>query len=73
MLEGLNLYAGHSADLRITEFDMSNENWTDKDKADFLYQFLKMVYSRPTTTDFLMWGFWDGRHWQGQAPLFDED
>nr|WP_255767587.1 hypothetical protein [Haladaptatus halobius] len=57
----------------MTEFDMSNENWTDKDKADFLYQFLKMVYSRPTTTDFLMWGFWDGRHWQGQAPLFDED
>ena len=24
-------------------------------------------------TGFLMWGFWDGNHWCGSAPIFDKD
>jgi hypothetical protein len=31
------------------------------------------VFSHPATVGFLMWGFWDEIHWQGNAPLFRAD
>ncbi|MFC6825059.1 endo-1,4-beta-xylanase [Halopelagius fulvigenes] len=73
MLEGLNEYAQYGAELKVTEFDTADDSWDDEAKADYLYRFLKTLYSHPATSDFLMWGFWDGRHWQGEAPLFYED
>ncbi|NNE70727.1 MAG: T9SS type A sorting domain-containing protein [Rhodothermales bacterium] len=56
--------------LSITEYDLSNVD--DDLAADYLRDFLTMVFSHPGVESFLMWGFWDGAHWFGDAPLFDE-
>ncbi|TYT63366.1 endo-1,4-beta-xylanase [Natrialba swarupiae] len=73
IMAGLDSYADYGADLRITEYDTDGATWDDEEKGEYLYTFLKTVFSHPATTDFLMWGFWDGRHWHDEAPLFDDD
>ena len=35
--------------------------------------FLTMIFSHPAVEAFIMWGFWDGNHWKGNAPIFRED
>jgi len=57
---------------KITEYD-TNESLGDDLAATYLRDFLTMVFSHPSTDGFLMWGFWDGAHWKGNAPLFYED
>ncbi len=69
---GIDSYADYGADLRITEYDTDGATWDDEEKGEYLYTFLKTVFSHPATTDFLM-GLWDGRHWHDEAPLFDDD
>jgi len=73
VMEGLDTYAQHDVRLRITEFDMYDEGWAEEDKAEFFYQFLKTTFSHPAVDDFLVWGFWDGRHWQDDAPFFTQE
>ncbi|WP_175529335.1 endo-1,4-beta-xylanase [Natronorubrum texcoconense] len=74
ILDGLDEYADYGAELRVTEFDTEGGPWEGpEEKGEFLYTFLKTVFSHPDTTDFLMWGFWDGEHWRDEAPLFFDD
>ncbi|WP_263018764.1 endo-1,4-beta-xylanase [Natronobiforma cellulositropha] len=73
--EGLERYAQHGVELRITEFDFDGDGWSEEDRAEFFYEFLKMIFSHPSVTDFVMWGFWDvdDPYWDPQPPLFYED
>lgn len=75
ILDALDRYAeaGDGAALRITEFDMSDPNWLEEDKAEFFHWFFKTVFSHPAISDFVLWGFWDDEHWQDDAPLFFDD
>lgn len=57
--------------LQITEFDFDCDD--EELAADYLRDFLTIVFSHPAMDGFLMWGFWDGRHWLGNAPLFRKD
>jgi GH35 family endo-1,4-beta-xylanase len=41
--------------------------------ATYMRDFLTMVFSHESMNGFLMWGFWDGAHWHGNAPLFYQD
>ena len=57
---------------KITEYDLSDlVNATTS--ASYLKDFLTMTFSHPSTDAFLMWGFWDGAHWMGHAPMFNLD
>lgn len=56
---------------KITEFDMAQ--MSKSVLADYMRDFLTIVFSHPSTEGFLMWGFWDGRHWLSDAPLFDQN
>ncbi|QLH78806.1 endo-1,4-beta-xylanase [Halosimplex rubrum] len=62
--------AGDDVGLRITEFDMSDENWPESEKADFFYQFLKTVFSHPSVEQFVVWGLIDTMHWRDDAPFY---
>lgn len=42
-------------------------------QADALREMLYVAFSHPASTSFIMWDFWDGRHWLDNAPLFNED
>jgi endo-1,4-beta-xylanase len=57
--------------LAITEFDI---NMTDeKLQADYLRDFLTVAFSSKHVNSFLMWGFWEGRHWLPDAALYRKD
>lgn len=56
--------------IKITEYDQSNI-LPDTMQAKYTGDFLTMIFSHPATNGFLMWGFWDGAHWLGNAPLYD--
>jgi len=67
---GLDRYAETGVRLRITEFDMADENWAEEDKAVFFRQFLKVAFSHPAVDDFLVWGIYSPNHWRDDAPFF---
>jgi len=78
--ERFELFAELGVEICITEFDMYGPNWqrdpdksVDENKAMFFESLLRTVFAHPASTGFVMWGFWDGRHWKDQAPLFYED
>ena len=71
----MNTWADHGASLKITEFDTYNgDAWNgDQERADVLENYLRGAFSHPGCDAFIMWGFWDGRHWENEAPLFYRD
>ena len=70
IMTALDSYAQYDVRLRITEFDMSDENWAEEDKAEFFYWFLKTVFSHPAVDDFVVWGLIDTLHWRDDAPFY---
>ncbi|MFC4989073.1 endo-1,4-beta-xylanase [Saliphagus infecundisoli] len=73
LLATLDRFGALVDSIKITEYDTWGEEWTEEMEADYLYQFLKTVFSHPSVDGFLMWGFWDAIHWQDNAPLFRTD
>lgn len=73
VVQMLDEYAAEfpNLDIQITEFDCDITN--DKLTAEYLRDFMTACFSHPQTTAFIMWGFWDGRHWLDNAPLFYAD
>jgi GH35 family endo-1,4-beta-xylanase len=57
--------------LSITEFDV---NVTDERlQADYLRDFMTVMFSSKSVSSFLMWGFWEGQHWLPDAALYRRD
>lgn len=52
----------------VTEYDQvtSDSNL----QADYLADYMTMVFSEPNFDSFLMWGFWDTQSWIHNAPLY---
>ena len=69
--EILDMFAALDKPIAITEYDAADVD--EAVAADYLRDFLTVVFSHPSVERFLMWGFWDGNHWKGDAPLFRED
>lgn len=57
--------------ITITEYDLDTTNETLK--ADYLRDFLTAVFAHPGTEGFMLWGFWEGRHWRPNAAMFNQD
>lgn len=56
----------------ITEFDVVT-NHDDALAADYLRDALIACFSHPAYDGFLLWGFWEGRHWIPEAALWEKD
>ena len=69
--EVLNDFAVYGADLGITEFDASGSD--PAAMGDYMRDILIIAFSHPQMRNFIIWGFWDGDHWHGDAPLFRSD
>jgi len=65
-------YQRYDVPFQLTEYDI-NPNIDEQTQAKYLEDFLTACFSHPAMKAFLMWGFWDGNHWKGNAPLFDID
>ncbi len=57
--------------ITITEYDLDTTDETLK--ADYLRDFLTAVFAHPGTEGFMLWGFWEGRHWRENAAMFNLD
>ncbi len=88
ILAVLDEFARHGQPLVITEYDielagneLAGEAIDDPAAlarreavaADYLRDFLTVSFSHPAVTGFHLWGFWDGQHWLGDAPLYRDD
>lgn len=57
--------------LTVTEYDF--QSLDDQLHADHLRDMLTLAFSHPQMTGFVMWGFWEGRHWKPTAAMFRKD
>jgi GH35 family endo-1,4-beta-xylanase len=79
LLATLDRFGRFGIPIQITEFDMWGEGWgqsqqeIERTQAEFMRQFYIVCFSHPAVNGITMWGFWDGRHWMDNAPLFRED
>ena len=71
MLDTIDNMAKLGLELKITEYDFAS--FDEKLKADFTRDLLTVAFSHPAIKGFLMWGFWDGQHWNSDAPLYFKD
>jgi GH35 family endo-1,4-beta-xylanase len=71
VLEILDELSAFDKEIWITEFDITDADETLA--ADYLRDFLTVLFSHPAVQGFMMWGFWDGAHFGGAAPLFEKD
>ena len=56
----------------ISEFDTNFPN--EQLQADYYRDFLTAWFAHPATEAFIMWGFWGGAHWMGDAgAMFRRD
>jgi len=71
----IDKFADHGAKVKITEFDTyGGDDWeSDEERAAALRDYLRGAFAHPGVDGFLIWGFWDGRHWRDEAPLFYDD
>ena len=67
----LDTFATLGKPVAITEYDAAGVE--EETAADYLRDFLTIIFSHSAVESFLMWGFWDGNHWLDDAPLFRED
>ncbi len=56
----------------ITEYDVVT-NSDDPLAADYLRDSLIACFSHPAYDGFLLWGFWENRHWIPEAALWKKD
>jgi endo-1,4-beta-xylanase len=42
-------------------------------EGEYMRDFLTVIFSHPGMKAFIMWGFWDGRHWLNNGPIFRKD
>ncbi|MBL8214536.1 MAG: endo-1,4-beta-xylanase [Bryobacterales bacterium] len=69
--EILDRFARLNLPIQITEFDITTLD--EQLQADYTRDYLTICFSHPALNSFLMWGFWEGRHWRPEAALFRRD
>ena len=71
MLRILDRFAGFNKPIEITEFDFDT---TDEAlQARFTRDLLITFFSHPSSKAFLMWGFWEARHWRPRCAMIRRD
>ncbi len=66
------VHAATGLPIMISEFDTNVPN--ERLQADFTRDFVTAWFAHPATEAFIMWGFWGGAHWMGDAgSMFRKD
>lgn len=71
MLSILDRFGEFGLPLAITEFDFDTKD--EQAQAEFLRDILTVCFSHPRVKWFLMWGFWEGRHWKPNGAMLRKD
>jgi GH35 family endo-1,4-beta-xylanase len=71
MLRILDRFAAFGLPIEITEYDFTGG--AEELQAQFTRDLLTVVFSHPAVSNFLMWGFWEGRHWRPEGAMIRRD
>jgi endo-1,4-beta-xylanase len=71
VLERLDHFAQLGLPILISELDINSDD--DDFKARYLEDFLIAVFSHPSVTGVVQWGFWESEHWAPDAALWRKD
>jgi uncharacterized protein (TIGR03437 family) len=67
----LERFGSFGKDIQVTEFDINIDD--EQLQADYLRDFLTTTFAHPAIKGFVMWGFWEGRHWLPKSALWRKD
>ena len=71
MLSILDRFALFKRPIEITEYDFVTPD--EHLQAQFTRDLMTVAFSHPSLSNFLMWGFWEGRHWKPQGAMIRRD
>ncbi|MBI5280435.1 MAG: endo-1,4-beta-xylanase [Candidatus Solibacter usitatus] len=71
MLKILDRFGTLGLPIHITEFDFDTKG--EAAQAQFTRDLLITCFSHPKVEAFLMWGFWEGRHWRPNGAMLRRD
>ncbi len=71
LLRRLDRFARFGKDLQVTEFDIDTVD--AQLQADYTRDAMTALFSHPAVTGFVMWGFWEGRHWKPTGAMYEKD
>ena len=57
--------------IHITEFDIDLDD--EEVQGAYTRDFMTAVFAHPSISGFMMWGFWEGRHWKPRAAMIRKD
>ena len=57
--------------IMVTEYDLMTQD--EQLQADYTRDLLTVAFSHPSVKGFILWGFWDGAHWRGNAAMYRRD
>ncbi len=69
--EIVDRFARLGLEIAVTEFDVNT--FDEQLQADYLRDVMTVMFSHPDVVSFLMWGFWEGRHWFPDAAMYRRD
>ena len=67
----LDRFAEFGKAIHITEFDIDLDD--EEVQGAYMKDFMTAVFAHPSVSGFMMWGFWEGRHWKPRAALLRKD
>lgn len=71
VLKRLDHFAEFGLPIQISEFDITSDD--DEFKARYMRDFMTAIFSHPSTTGFVQWGFWEKAHWIPAGALWDKN
>ena len=71
VLSDLDLLAVEKLPIEITEFDVNTKD--EELQGDYTRDFLIACYSHPAMRGFVMWGFYEPKHWKPLAAMYRKD
>jgi GH35 family endo-1,4-beta-xylanase len=71
MLSILDRFSVFGVPITITEFDYNSKDAALQ--AQFTRDLMTVLFSHPAVDGFLMWGFWEGRHWLPDGAMIRRD
>ncbi len=69
--EILDRFAVTGKEIKVTEHDIDLVQ--REVQADYTRDLMTILFSHPSVSSLLMWGFWEGRHWKPDGAFFDND
>ncbi len=55
-------FAAYGKPITITEFDLAT--FDEQLQADFLRDYMTLMFGQPSVNGFVQWGFWEGSQWE---------